>query len=71
MIGVNRTGFGLVAVHHMGNWVIVSPSASIFELRRRALEVNDGRVFGFPKGAAGDGAASGISYHCMGLQRLA
>ena len=62
---------GPVAVHHMVSWGIKSPSANIFELRQTALEANDGRVFGFPRGAVGDEAASDISYHCRDLQRLA
>jgi hypothetical protein len=62
---------GLVAVHHMASQGIKSPSASIFELRQTALEANDGRVFGFPRGAVGDEAASDISYRCKDLQRLA
>jgi len=70
-IDVMHIGSGLVAVHHMVNWAIKSPSVSIFELRQTALEVSDGRLFGFLRGAVGDEAASGTSYHCKDLRRLA
>jgi hypothetical protein len=68
---IDVSHIGLVAVHHMVNRGIKSPSASIFALRQTALEVNYGRVFGFPRGAVGDEAASDTSYHCRDPQRLA
>lgn len=68
---MSHIGSGLAAAHHMANWVIKSPSESIFELQQMTLEGSDGMLFGFPKGAVGDEAASGTSYHCMDLQRLA
>ncbi len=70
-IGVIHTGSGLVAAHHMANWVIESPSENIFELQQTALEGNDEMVSGFLKGAVGDEVASDTSYHCTDLQRLA
>jgi hypothetical protein len=70
-IDVTHTGSGLVAAHHMANWVITSPSANISELLQTVLEVSDGTLFGFPRDAVGDEAASDISYHYMDLQRLA
>jgi hypothetical protein len=70
-IDVIHTGSGLVAAHHMANWVITSPSANISELLQTVLEVSGGTLFGFPRDAVGDEAASDISYHYMDLQRLA
>jgi hypothetical protein len=70
-IDVTHTDSDPVATHHMVNWEIKSPSASISELQQTALETNDAKVFGYPKDAVGDEVASGTSYHCKGLQRLA
>lgn len=60
---VSRTGFGLVAVHHMANSGTMSPWESIFEPRQTVLELSGERVFGHQKGVVGEVAAWGTSCH--------